>query len=142
MDFPDDRTHRRRLHPIHGVLLAATVPLFIGGLLSDMAYASSYQIQWSNFASWLIVGGLVFGGGALLWAIVSLIRADHRDGYSFLYFGLLLAMWLLGFINALTHAKDAWASMPTGLTLSAIVALLACAATGIGFAKFGVGGGR
>lgn len=142
MSGRDDRTRIRALHPIHGVLLAGTIPLFLGGLLSDIAYAKSYQIMWSNFASWLIAGGLIFGGFALLWAIINLIRADHRGGHLLLYTAFLLATWLLGFYDSLTHAKDAWASMPLGLILSAIVLLLACASTWIGFAKFGVGGGR
>lgn len=138
----DDRTYHARLHPVHGVLLAGTIPLFLGGLLSDIAYAFSYQVQWSNFASWFVAGGLVFVGFALLWAIINLFRADRRGGRLILYTVLLLATWLLGFINSLIHAKDAWASMPTGLVLSAIVVLLACVSTWIGFAKFGVGGGR
>jgi hypothetical protein len=62
-----DRTHQRPLHPLHAILLAGTVPLFLGVLLSDIAYAASYEVQWKNFASWLIVGGLVFGGFALRW---------------------------------------------------------------------------
>lgn len=142
MTSRDDRTLRERLHPIHAVLLAGTIPLFLGGLLSDMAYASSYHIQWANFASWLIVGGLIFAGFALLWAIVNLIRADRRSGPQFIYAALLLATWLLSFYNSLTHAKDAWASMPAGLILSVIAVLLACASTWIGLTKFGVGGGR
>ena len=73
-----DRTHQRSLHPLHAVLLAGTVPLFLGVLLSDIAYSSSYEMQWKNFASWLIVGGLVFGGFALLWALIELFRADQR----------------------------------------------------------------
>lgn len=137
----DDRISYLRLHPLHGVLLAATIPLFLGGLLSDLAYASSYQIQWSNFASWLIVGGLVFGGAALLWAIVNLIFASRRSGYG-LYPALLAVTWVLGFFNALIHAKDAWAIMPTSIILSVIVVLLACVSTWIGFVKFGVGGRR
>ncbi len=137
----DDRISYLRLHPLHGVLLAATIPLFLGALLSDLAYASSYQIQWSNFASWLIVGGLVFGGAALLWAIVNLIFASRRSGYG-LYPALLAVTWVLGFFNALIHAKDAWAIMPTSIILSVIVVLLACASTWIGFVKFGVGGRR
>ena len=40
--------------PLHGTLLAGTVPLFLGALLSDIAYGQTYQIQWANFASWLI----------------------------------------------------------------------------------------
>jgi len=45
MPVNDDRTPHRALHPIHVVLLAGIIPLFLGGLLSDIAYASSYEIQ-------------------------------------------------------------------------------------------------
>ena len=68
--------YSRSIHPLHAVLLAGTVPLFLGAALSDAEYASTYEIQWSNFASWLIVGGLIFGGIALLFAIVDLSRAS------------------------------------------------------------------
>ena len=142
MAVNDDRVFRRALHPVHGILVSGTIPLFLGGLVSDIAYSSSYQIEWSNFASWLIAAGLVFGGFALLWAIIDLIRADRRGGYTLLYMLLLLATWVLGFLNSLIHARDAWATMPMGLVLSAIVVLLALASTWVGFARFGVGGGR
>lgn len=142
MVVSQDRRERVGLHPLHGLLLSGTIPLFLGGFLSDLAYSSSYHIQWNNFASWLIAGGLLFGGLALLWAIINLFRAGRRGTNSLAYTLLLLAMWIVGFINALIHAKDAWASMPTGLILSAIVVLLACVAAWIGFAKFGVGGAK
>ena len=140
MAVTGNRLHPRTIHPFHAFLLAGTVPLFLGGLLSDLAYSASYEIQWKNFASWLIVGGLVFGGFALLWALIELIRADRRGGRLLLYFLLLLAAWVLGFVNALVHAKDAWASMPAALILSVIVALLAVAATWLGFATLRNGG--
>jgi uncharacterized membrane protein len=126
-----DRSYQRTLHPIHTALLAGTIPLFLGALLSDWAYWSSFQIQWTNFASWLIAGGLVFAGLALLCAVIDLFSAD-RGNARIAYVLLLLATLVLGFINALIHAKDAWASMPTGLILSVIVFVLACAATWIG----------
>lgn len=135
-----ERTHQRSLHPLHAVLLAGTVPLFLGVLLSNIAYSLSYEVQWKNFASWLIVGGLVFGGFALLWALIKLLRADQRGRRPIIYFLLLLTTWVLGFINALVHSKDAWASMPAGLILSAIVAALAIAATGFGFSTLRAGG--
>ncbi|MCQ4300809.1 hypothetical protein NAV11_12885 [Pseudomonas songnenensis] len=127
-------------NPLHGTLLAGTVPLFLGAMLSDIAYFKTYEIQWSNFAAWLIAGGLVFCGLALLFAVVNLIRARHRKGRPLAYFILLLATWLLGFINALEHAKDAWATMPLGLVLSVIVTVLACAATWIGLSNLRDGG--
>ena len=129
-----DRRDGVILSPLHAVLLAGIVPLFLGVLLCDWAYGSTYEIQWKNFASWLLVGALVYGGVALLWSLIDLVRADRRGGRPLLYFLLLLAAWVLGFINALVHAKDAWASMPAALILSVIVALLAVAATVLGFA--------
>jgi uncharacterized membrane protein len=126
------RTYPRPLHPLHAVLLAGTVPLFLGALLGDVAYYATYQVQWKNFASWLIVGGLVFAGFALLWALFHLVRAA-RGGRPVSYVLLVLAAFVLGFINALVHAQDAWDSMPTALILSAIVAVLTMAATGLGF---------
>jgi uncharacterized membrane protein len=134
------RTYRITPNPLHATLLAGTVPLFLGALLSDIAYFRSYQIQWSNFASWLIVGGLVLCALALLFALVNLIRANRRKGRPLTYFLLLLAAWVLGFINALEHAKDAWAIMPLGLVLSAIVTLLVCVATWMGLSNLRAGG--
>lgn len=131
-----------RIQPFHAVLLSGTIPLFLGATLSDIAYAATYEIQWTNFASWLIVGGLVFGGIALLFAVINLFRAERRDWRSPGYALLLLATWVLGFVNALIHARDAWASMPTGLVLSTMVLVLACAATWKGFSGRRVEGAR
>jgi uncharacterized membrane protein len=126
--------------PLHAVLLAGTVPLFLGGLLSDIAYYKTYQIQWSNFASWLIAGGLLFCGLALLFALVNLIRAERKAGRPLVYFLLLLVTWVLGLINAFEHAKDAWAVMPQGLALSVVVTLLACVAAWVGLTSLRSGG--
>lgn len=135
-----DRIRPATLHPFQAVLLAGTIPLFLGALLSDWAYASTYAIQWTNFASWLIAGGLLFGGVVLVLALVDLFRTNHRGGRQLLYFVLVLATWVLGFINALVHAKDAWASMPAGLVLSVVVAVLACTATWLAFSGVRAGG--
>ena len=118
--------------PLHALLLAGSVPLFLGALLSDVAYGQTYQIQWANFASWLIAGALVFSGFALLFALVNLLRARRKSGRPATYFLLLLAAWVLGLINAFQHAKDAYAMMPAGLVLSVIVTLLALVAAWIG----------
>jgi uncharacterized membrane protein len=102
-------------------------------LLSDLTYFLSHEVQWKNFASWLIIGGLVFGGFALLWALIKLFRAGQDRRRPIIYFLLLLTAWIVGFIDALIHAKDAWASMPEALIASGIVAVLAIAATVLGF---------
>ncbi|QIG79359.1 DUF2231 domain-containing protein [Stakelama tenebrarum] len=118
-------------HPVHAALLAGSLSLFLGALLSDWAYAATYQIQWTNFAAWLIAGALVFSGVAMLFAIWDVIRSAGRG---LLYLLLLVATFLLGLVNALVHAKDAWAAMPAALILSVVVAVIAFAATWIGFA--------
>ncbi|MGH8085285.1 MAG: DUF2231 domain-containing protein [Lysobacter sp.] len=132
-----DWTRLRAIHPFHAVLLAGTVPLFLGGLLCDWAYHSSQHIQWSNFASWLITGAMVLCGLALVCAIVGLYRSG-RSGL--LYFLLLLATFVFGFINALVHGQDAWAIFPEALVLSLVVTALAIAATWLGFSGYRVGG--
>ena len=118
--------------PLHTIFLAGAIPLFLGALLSDIAYFSTFQIQWSNFAAWLIAGGLVLFGVALLFALANLFQAKRKIGRPLVYFLLLLVSWVLGLINAFEHAKDAFAIMPTGLVLSAIVTLLVIVAAWVG----------
>ena len=134
--------YRYRPGPLHAMLLAGTVPLFLGALLSDIAYYNSFQIQWANFAAWLIAGGLLLAGLALLFALANLVGAERKAGRPVLYFLLLLVTWVLGLINAFEHAKDAWAVMPTGLVLSAIVAVLAVITAWLGLSNLRTGGER
>ncbi|MDB5315762.1 MAG: hypothetical protein JWO26_883 [Rhodospirillales bacterium] len=130
----------RPLHPLQATLLAFPFPLFLGAVLSDAAYSATFHIQWANFASWLIAGALFIGGFALLWALVDLFRAGAlQRRRQTIYFLVLLATWVLGFINALVHAKDAFATMPEGLYLSVITALLALVATWMGYSRFKLG---
>lgn len=124
----------RIIHPLHAVLLASSLPLFLGALLSDWAYYSTYEIQWINFAAWLNAGAMLFLGAALLWTAIDFLRADvARDRSSILHLLVVLATFILGFIAALVHAKDAWATMPGGLILSFIVLLLAIWSVWLGF---------
>ena len=120
---------------MHAIFALSSVPLFLGALLSDWAYFSSHQIQWVNFAAWLIAGGLLIAGPTLLWGAVDVLRSSanrHRGGL--IYLMLLLATFILGFINALVHGKDGWAAMPAGLILSAVVTVLAVTASAVGLA--------
>lgn len=118
--------------PFHAILLAGTVPLFLGCLLGDIVYYKTYQIQWINFAAWLNAGGLLFCGLALLCALVQLFTASRKTGRPLMQVLLLAVTWIIGLFNAFEHAKDAWAAMPSSLILSAIVAALAVVAAWIG----------
>lgn len=104
---------------MHAVLLSGTFTLYLSALLNGLAYWSTYLVQWTNFASWLIAGGLVLGAIALVFALVDLRHAVRRSGLSLPYL-LLLVTLIVGFINTLVHAKDAWAVMPEGPVLSVI----------------------
>ena len=128
------RHYPAALHPLHAIFLAFPLPLFLGALLSDLAYARTFHVQWTHFSSWLIAGGLLVGAFALVWALVGALGgARAGKGRRVLYFVTLLAMWVLGLVNALVHAKDAWGAMPEGLVLSAITTLLALIAAWIGY---------
>jgi len=116
-------------HLYHVVLLACAAPLFLGGLLSDLAYARTYEIQWLNFAAWLIAGGMVFAGIALVWSLLEvLLRREARRRGPLVGLLLLLAIFILGLLNSFMHARDAWGAMPAGLIMSVVVAALAMAA--------------
>ena len=135
-----DRVARIGIHPLHAFLLAASFPLFLGALLADITYSNSYEIQWSNFAAWLLPAALVFAGFALLWALIDLLRADRSwRGRPLIYFLVLLATWIVGFIDALIHAEDAWAKMPQALILSVIVTVLALVAAWLGYSTWRTG---
>jgi uncharacterized membrane protein len=130
---------RFALLPVNAVLVAGATSLFAGALLSDIAYFRSYEIQWNNFSSWLLVGGLLVAAFAFLWSIVELFRTRWRVWPAVAYSVLLLATWILGFVDALVHAKDAWATMPGGLVLSAIVVALACVSLAVAWAGLRTG---
>jgi uncharacterized membrane protein len=130
-------SHSRPLHPLHAIFLAFPLPLFLGALLSDLAYAANFHVQWINFAQWLNAGGLLIGAFALLWALIGMLRSEpFAKQRHTAYFVTLLAMWVLGFINALVHGKDAAASLPAAIYLSVLATLLALVAAWIGYSGF------
>jgi hypothetical protein len=74
-----------------------------------------------------------------LWALIDLLGASSNRWRHAVYFLSLLAAWILGLTNELVHAKDAWASMPEALVLSALTAALAAVATLLGFSALRTG---
>ena len=122
------------------MLLAGMLPPFLGALLSDCAYAKTFEPQWHNFAEWLLAGGLVFTGLALGCVLLGLFRADGRTGRALLALLVLVATFVAGFIASLLHARDAWATMPTGPWLTGLTLVLALVSIVLGFAGWRRGG--
>lgn len=123
-------------HAVHGILLAFPIALFTLGLITDIAYLRTAQIQWTNFSAWLIVGALVGGGAVLVWSLIRLLFAWRTAArrVRIIYAAVLAGMWVLGLINAFKHSQDAWSSVGAfGVTLSLICTLLALAAGVIAF---------
>lgn len=122
---------------MHAVIAFSALPLFLGALLSDWAYARNHEDQWANFAAWLIAAGLLFTGLGLLWALFDLLRLRlMRQRQGLVYVLALLATFVLGFVNALVHARDGWATMPDGLVLSVIVMALALGGSVLGLVSW------
>ena len=123
---------RTSLNPITALLLGMPIALFLGALISDVAYYRTFDIQWINFAAWLIAGALVAGGFVVAIGVIHLLRRREGGGHAGLFLALVVAMWVLGLVNALVHARDGWATMPAGLVLSVIVTLIAVVAAFVG----------
>src|SRR5699024_11035226 len=95
-------------------------------------------IQWSNFAQWLIAGGLLAGGITLVSAVFLVLRLRAgRRARPLTYLASLAAMWIIALVNMLLHSRDAWYSVTaTGLFLSVLTAVLALAAAWLGYSGF------
>ena len=95
-------------YPISAMFVPVPVVCFVGALITDLAYrGSGGTLLWVNFSSWLIAAGLVFGAIA---AVVLLVDA-FRGAAGWPAFALLLAAWIVEFINSLVHARDGWTAV-------------------------------
>lgn len=122
---------RQSLRGLYGLILSFPAALFTIGVLTDIAYLKSAEIQWTNFSQWLITGGLVFGGVAAAWSLIAILlslRTSIRL-WRVVEFGALVLMFGLGLVNAFKHSQDGWSSVGAfGLTLSVLCSLLALVA--------------
>lgn len=110
--------------PIYPFFVGLGGALLMAALFTDYMYSSNSLMQWSNFSAWLILGGLVL---ALVSAIILAIEMLlHRTGpIRWLDFAVLAVAAILSIINEFIHTRDAWTTVvPSGITLSAIVAAL------------------
>ena len=132
----DGRPRRAGTHPLHGILAAYPLAFFTGALVTDIAYANTAEMQWANFSVWLIAGGLVGGALAAVAGIVDAIRhrRQPRRARPWWHGVATIVMLVSALINVFVHSRDAWTSVvPTGLILSAIVAVLALATSWLGY---------
>jgi uncharacterized membrane protein len=118
---------------------------FIGALVTDIAYAVTADMMWTDISAWLLLAGLVFGVLAAIAGLTDffgnrLIRSlspawPHMIGN--------LVVLVLAFFNVLVHSRDAWTSvMPTGLILSIVTVLILPVTGWLGWAmvyRHGVG---
>jgi uncharacterized membrane protein len=95
---------------------------FILALLNDIADWRTANLQWQNFAEWLLFGGLVVGGLLLVVEILALLFGSgaQAQGPGWLHVLGLAIVLVLATLNNFVHARDGWtAVVPQGLILSA-----------------------
>jgi uncharacterized membrane protein len=126
-----------RTHPVHGILSAYPLAFFTGALVTDVIYSKSTNMMWANFSIWLITAGLLMGVLAAVAGIADAIASRgrvpsrRRPWPHSVATGLTM---VLALVNAFVHSRDAWTSVvPTGLVLSAIVAVLALVSSWLGY---------
>jgi uncharacterized membrane protein len=109
---------------IHPFFVSLGGSLLIAAFGSDIMYAQTSLMQWSNASDWLITVGLLL---ALLGAIALLVDvlAGRGTPINWLNFVLLALAAVLSIINAFVHSRDAWtAVVPEGIWLSGVAAAL------------------
>jgi uncharacterized membrane protein len=114
--------------PFRSVFMPFPIACFTLTLLTDIAYWQTSFLMWHNFSSWLLFAGLVFGGLAVVAAIVDFFTARLMRPVAWpLVIGGLLTL-VLAFVNSLLHAGDGWtAIVPYGLILSAVTIIVMAA---------------
>jgi uncharacterized membrane protein len=111
---------------------------FFAALIFDIVYFRSAFILWDRAAAWLIALGLVV---AIVPRLINLVQVwitsraiatsvDRVD------FGLNLVAIVIAIFNAFVHSRDAYASMPDGVWLSAATVVLLTISRGMVAARY------
>jgi uncharacterized membrane protein len=114
-------------HPIHPMLVPFPIVCFVGALFADIAYAETAEMQWSNFAAWLLAIGVLFTVLAALAGLIDFLVEPRirRLRAAWIHAVGNVTAFILAIFNCLVHTHDAWTSVvPTGLTLSALTVLI------------------
>jgi uncharacterized membrane protein len=113
--------------PIHAMFVPFPIVCFVGALVTDIAYANSANIQWSNFSAWLIAVGTLFAGIAAVFGAIDFFFGNRGDRPTIGWIHMIgnLALFVVALFNNFVHARDGWTSVvPTGLILSIITVLI------------------
>jgi uncharacterized membrane protein len=135
-------------HPIHPMLVPIPIACFIGVLITDIAYAVTADIMWSDFSAWLLLVGLIGGVLAGIAGLTDFLSKPQirRQPPAWPHMLGNLAVLVISFFNLLIHTRDGWTSvMPVGLILSIIVVLILPLTGWLGWSmvyRYGVGVAR
>jgi uncharacterized membrane protein len=111
--------------PVHPILLPVAAAFLLGAFVTDVLYVETVLGMWETFSIWLLTAGLLIAPFAGIALLVDLV--GRRRFFRPAWFRLLIAVIaaLLSLINAFVHSRDGYtAVVPTGLTLSTIVAVI------------------
>ena len=114
-------------HPIHPMLVPIPIACFVGTLLTDIAYAQTFNIQWANFSAWMLTIGLIVAFFAVIAGLIDFLgdRRIRNLTAVWIHAGGNAVALVLAIINAFIHSRDGYTSVvPTGLILSALTVLV------------------
>jgi len=114
-------------HPIHPMLVPIPIACYLGALATDIAYANTAEMQWSNFSAWLLLVGIVFTVLAAVAGLIDVLGEPRIRSLAaaWVHAGGNVIVLVLAIFNSFMHTHDAYTSVvPTGLTLSVITVLI------------------
>ncbi len=114
-------------HPLHVMLVPIPVVCFIGALITDIAYAQTAKMLWTDMSAWLLAVGVIVAFLAALAGLTDFFgdRRIRELRAAWIHALGNIAVLILSIFNVLIHTRDAYTSVvPTGLILSAIVVLI------------------
>jgi uncharacterized membrane protein len=111
-------------NPIHPILVPIPIACFIGTFLTDIAYASTANMQWAVMSAWLLTVGLIVALFAVIAGLIDFFSEPRIQALNAAWIhgiGNAVAL-ILSIFNAFIHSRDGYTSVvPTGIILSGIV---------------------